>query len=142
MSTNTTNTNKSAKSAKSTKSTKSTKNPIRKITINGVEYKVKRTIKAMFIMEQITGHPFAINTLQEQYLFFWCMLYANNPDTCLDYDDFLNAIDDDNDLIQQLLRLNDDENTRDAMLSGEDGKDGEDGEDGEDKKKVAKMVNP
>ena len=133
MSTNTTNTNKSAKSAKSAK------NPIRKITINGVEYKVKRTIKAMFIMEQITGHPFAINTLQEQYLFFWCMLYANNPDTCLDYDDFLNAIDDDNDLIQQLLRLNDDENTRDEMLSGEDGKDGEDGE---DKKKVAKMVNP
>ena len=130
MSTNTTNTNKSAKSAKSTK------NPIRKITINGVEYKVKRTIKAMFIMEQITGHPFAINTLQEQYLFFWCMLYANNPDTCLDYDDFLNAIDDDNDLIQQLLRLNDDENTRDAMLSGGDDKDGT------DKKKVAKMVNP
>lgn len=133
MSTNTTNTNKSAKSAKSSK------NPIRKITINGVEYKVKRTIKAMFIMEQITGHPFAINTLQEQYLFFWCMLYANNPDTCLDYDDFLNAIDDDNDLIQQLLRLNDDENTRDEMLSGGDDKDGEDGE---DKKKVAKMVNP
>ena len=130
MSTNTTNTNKSAKSAK---------NPIRKITINGVEYKVKRTIKAMFIMEQITGHPFAINTLQEQYLFFWCMLYANNPDTCLDYDDFLNAIDDDNDLIQQLLRLNDDENTRDEMLSGGDDKDGKDGE---DKKKVAKVANP
>ena len=127
MSTNTTNTNKSAKSAK---------NPIRKITINGVEYKVKRTIKAMFIMEQITGHPFAINTLQEQYLFFWCMLYANNPDTCLDYDDFLNAIDDDNDLIQQLLRLNDDENIRDEMLSGADGADGA------DKKKVAKVANP
>ena len=136
MSTNTTNTNKSAKS---TKSAKSAKNPIRKITINGVEYKVKRTIKAMFIMEQITGHPFAINTLQEQYLFFWCMLYANNPDTCLDYDDFLNAIDDDNDLIQQLLRLNDDENTRDEMLSGGDDKDGADGE---DKKKVAKVANP
>lgn len=135
-STNTNNTNKSAMS------TKSTKNPIRKITINGVEYKVKRTIKAMFIMEQITGHPFAINTLQEQYLFFWCMLYANNPDTCLDYDDFLNAIDDDNDLIQQLIRLNDDESTRDEMLSGGDGDDGEDGEDGKAKKKVAKMVNP
>lgn len=126
----------STKNTNTTKSNKSTKNPIRKITINGVEYKVKRTIKAMFIMEQITGHPFAINTLQEQYLFFWCMLYANNPDTCLDYDDFLNAIDDDNDLIQQLIRLNDDENTRDEMLSGEDGADGE------AKKKVAKMVNP
>lgn len=123
-------------STNTNKSAKSTKNPIRKITINGVEYKVKRTIKAMFIMEQITGHPFAINTLQEQYLFFWCMLYANNPDTCLDYDDFLNAIDDDNDLIQQLIRLNDDESTRDEMLSGEDGKDDK------AKKKVAKMVNP
>ena len=50
--------------------------------------------------------------------------------------------DDDNDLIQQLIRLNDDENTRDEMLSGGDGKDGEDGEDGEAKKKVAKVVNP
>ena len=119
-----TNTNKSAKS---------TKNPIRKITINGVEYKVKRTIKAMFIMEQITGHPFAINTLQEQYLFFWCMLYANNPDTCLDYDDFFIAFDADNDLIQQLIRLNEDERTRDETLSGEDGK---------AKKKVAKGTNP
>ena len=127
---------KNTNTKNTTNTTKSTKNPIRKITINGVEYKVKRTIKAMFIMEQITGHPFAINTLQEQYLFFWCMLYANNPDTCLDYDDFLNAIDDDNDLIQQLIRLNDDESTRDEMLSGEDGKDDK------AKKKVAKVTNP
>lgn len=131
-----TNTTNTTNTTMSNKSTKSTKNPIRKITINGVEYKVKRTIKAMFIMEQITGHPFAINTLQEQYLFFWCMLYANNPDTCLDYDDFLNAIDDDNDLIQQLIRLNDDENTRDEMLSSKDG------EDDKAKKKVAKVANP
>lgn len=111
------------------KLTTPTKNPIRTIVINGVEYKVKRTIKAMFIMEQVTRKPFAIKTLQEQYLFFWCMLYANNPESCIDYDAFIDALDEDETLIPQLLKLNEDEDKRDGMMRA-DKADG-------DKKKVA-----
>lgn len=50
------------------------------IKINGEEYVIKYTIRALFMMEQITGKPFKINTLLDNYIFFYCMLLANNKD--------------------------------------------------------------
>ena len=65
------------------------------ITINNKEYKVKYTIRALFIFEQITGKAFEIKTLLDNYIFFYSMILANNPDNILDWNVFIDALDSD-----------------------------------------------
>nr|DAT70513.1 MAG TPA: tail assembly chaperone protein [Caudoviricetes sp.] len=65
------------------------------ITINNTEYKVKYTIRALFIFEQITGKAFEIKTLLDNYIFFYSMILANNPDNILDWNVFIDALDSD-----------------------------------------------
>ena len=75
------------------------------ITINNKEYKVKYTIRALFIFEQITKRPFEIKSTLDNYLFFYSMILANNPDTPLDWDEFIDAMDNDVSLIGQLNKI-------------------------------------
>ena len=96
------------------------------ITINKKQYKVKYTIRALFIFEQITGKPFNISTLFDNYLFFYCLLLANNPDNVIEWEEFIDAIDSDKDLYKQLSKAVTDYQKQDNLLSGED--------DGEEKK--------
>ena len=98
------------------------------ITIKGKQYKVKYTIRALFVFEQITGKPFNIATLFDNYLFFYCLILANNPDNILDFDDYLDAIDSDKDLYLQLSTVIESYQKYDNLLSAED--------DSDDKKKI------
>lgn len=90
------------------------------IKINDKEYKVKYTIRALFYWEQITGKPFAINTLLDNYLFFYCMILANNPDDVLEWDQFLNAIDDDPTLFTQINSTVEDSQKKDELFNNEE----------------------
>lgn len=90
------------------------------IKINDKEYKVKYTIRALFYWEQITGKPFAINTLLDNYLFFYCMILANNPDDVLEWDQFLNAIDNDPTLFSQLNSTVEDSQKKDELFNNEE----------------------
>ena len=69
------------------------------ITINNKEYKVKYTIRAMFIFEQIKGESFAINTS------LYSLILANNKDNPLSWDEFIDAIDNDPTIAQQINAL-------------------------------------
>lgn len=90
------------------------------IKINNKEYKVKYTIRALFYWEQITGKPFAINTLLDNYLFFYCMILANNPDNVLEWDQFLNAIDNDPTLFSQINSTVEDSQKKDELFNNEE----------------------
>lgn len=88
------------------------------ITINGTDYKVKYTIRALFLFEQITGKPFAVNTLLDNYIFFYCMILVNNTDKdILDWDDFINAIDNDADLMKQLTDIQLEQQKKNELLA-------------------------
>ena len=63
--------------------------------IKDKEYKLKYTLRALFIYEQITGRAFKLETLTDEYLFFYCMLAANNPDMNLTFDGLVDAMDED-----------------------------------------------
>lgn len=76
-----------------------------KITINNKKYDVKYTIRGLFIFEQITGKAFEIKTLLDNYIFFYSLIVANNPDNPIMWDDFLDAIDNDKDLFAQLNKV-------------------------------------
>lgn len=68
---------------------------MKKITINGKEYGIKYTIRALFIFEQITGKTFKIESLLDNYIFLYSMILANNKNEALEWDEFLDAVDND-----------------------------------------------
>lgn len=96
------------------------------ITINGEDYKVKYTIRALFLMEQITGKPFSIKTLLDNYLFFYCMILANNKDKekILGWDEFVDALDNDANLMKQLTDIQIEEQKKNELLADDKDKEG------------------
>lgn len=65
-----------------------------KIKINGTEYEAKNNIKAMLVFEGMTEKPFEIKTLTDICQYEFCMLYANNDNFTMDFNDFLEALED------------------------------------------------
>lgn len=94
------------------------------IKINGTDYKVKYTIRALFIFEQITGKAFAITSLLDNYIFFYSMLLANNPDNVLDWNEFIDALDNDPSIFNQLNDIVTKEEQKQKLLGEEQKKDG------------------
>lgn len=100
-----------------------------KITINKKKYEVRYTIRAIFLFEQITKAPFEIKTITDSYVFFYCMILANNPENVLEWDDYLNALDRDKTLFEKLNKIMLQQQEQDKMFE-----DNEKEEDGEEKK--------
>lgn len=67
---------------------------MKQITINGKNYNIKYSLRALFIFEQITNKSFEIKTLLDNYIFFYSMILASNKDKePLDWDEFIDALD-------------------------------------------------
>lgn len=75
------------------------------MTIKGQDYKLKYTLRALFIYEQITGKAFELKTITDEYLFFYCILMANNPDSSLTFDELIDAIDEDMSIMLEFQNL-------------------------------------
>lgn len=76
---------------------------MKQITINGKNYNLKYSLRALFIFEQITNKPFEIKTLLDNYIFFYSMILASNKDNePLDWDEFIDAMDDNPSLIAEM----------------------------------------
>lgn len=86
------------------------------ITINGKAYKIKYTIRALFIYEQITGKIFSMKTLTDEYIFFYSLIMANNPDSELTFDSFINAIDENPKLMKKYNKFMLEENKKQVQL--------------------------
>ena len=74
------------------------------IKIDGKEYKVKPTVRAMFIFEQITKKSFGIETMLDNYVYFYSLLLANNDDV-MEWDSFLDSLDEDPNIYTQLNNI-------------------------------------
>ena len=92
------------------------------ITIKNKEYKIKQTLRALFIFEQITGRPFEIKTMLDNYIFIYSVIIANNPDNILDWDDFIDALDENPNLLTEFTELNQEQNKVDTLFNSEDSK--------------------
>lgn len=74
------------------------------IKINNQEYKIKQTIRALFLFEEITGRQFEIKTTLDNYLYFYCILLANNDDF-MSWEEFITEIDNDPTIILSLSNV-------------------------------------
>lgn len=90
------------------------------IKINEKEYKIKYTIRALFIFEQIAGKPFAIDSLLDNYIFFYAILLANNPDEMMTWDDFINALDENPEIFAKIADAVNDLGKVDDMMAKSD----------------------
>ena len=72
------------------------------ITIKGNEYNIKYTIRSMFIFEKITKKQFKIDSLIDWYVLYYCIILANNMDTTLTFDEFIDACDDDTSIVTKM----------------------------------------
>ena len=63
------------------------------ITIKDTTYKVKYSIRAMFVFEKLTGKIFNLENLMDWYIFYYSMILANNPECVLLFDDFIDECD-------------------------------------------------
>ena len=74
------------------------------ITIQDKTYKIKYSIRALFIFEQLTGKSFSLDSLMNQYVFFYSMLLANNSECTLTFDKFIDKCDEDFTLVTNLQK--------------------------------------
>lgn len=98
---------------------------MKEITINSKNYKVKYTLRALFIFEQITGRSFEMHTMMDNYLFFYCMIVANNPDSFLSWDEFIDALDENPLLLTEFAELSSDISKKNNLLLEEVTEEGE-----------------
>lgn len=96
------------------------------ININGKEYNLKYSVRSLFLFEQITKKSFKIETLLDNYIFFYCIILANNKDNPIEWDDFIDAIDDDATLFSRMTEIIAKQQKKNELLEDDDEK--EDGE--------------
>lgn len=74
------------------------------VKINGETYKIKYTLRALFIFENITGKSFNVESSMEQFLFYYAIILANNPDMKMTFDDFIDACEPDADGSAEIIK--------------------------------------
>ena len=95
------------------------------VNINGKDYQIKQTVRGLFLWEQIAGRPFEVKTTLDNYLYYYCLILANNKDCDLDWDGFLDATDNDPSIIIEITKALADLSKLEKMLdSGEKDNDG------------------
>jgi len=100
------------------------------VTINGESYKIKYTLRALFIFENITGKSFNVVSSMEQFLFYYAILLANNPGMKMTFDDFIDACEPDAEGSAEIIKsfsdmLTAQEHKMALMKSGNEGAGGE-----------------
>ena len=58
----------------------------------------------------------------DNYIFFYSVIIANNPDNILDWDDFIDALDESPNLLTEFTELNQEQNKVDTLFNSEDSK--------------------
>lgn len=78
---------------------------MKKVTINGTEWKLAYNLRSLFVYEEAAGHPYKGEKTIDTYLLFWAMLYANNTDFPLEFDEFVDVCDADMSLYQTFAEV-------------------------------------
>lgn len=95
---------------------------MRKVSIKGVSYKLRYTLRSFFIYEQITGAPYDNDKLSNSYILLYSTLCACNRDFSLSFDDLIDECDADPVIFQEFIEMLGEEADRIRMLK----KDGDD----------------
>lgn len=76
-----------------------------KITIKDKELDVKYSLRGQLIFEKVADKGFAINGLYDFVLFLYCSILASNKDYNIDWDDFLDYVDEHPDILIEFTNM-------------------------------------
>lgn len=62
------------------------------INIDGKDYKIKRTIRSLFVYERVFGKTMSIATTEDTFQYLWATIKANNEDAPT-YEAFIDWVD-------------------------------------------------
>lgn len=96
---------------------------MRTVKIKGTQMKIKPTLRALFIFEEIKGGKFEIERLLDNYLFLYCVILANNPDCNMTWDEFIDVMDNDPTLVDEINSILKTAEEIDKILTGDKSKD-------------------
>ena len=65
-----------------------------KIKINDTEIILKQSIRSLLMFENITGASYAPKSLNDVLLYLYCVVVASSKDYSIEYDQFIDWIDD------------------------------------------------
>lgn len=65
-----------------------------KIKINDKEIELKQTIRSLIMYENIKGESYSPKSLNDILLYIYCVVIASSKDYSIDYDAFIDWIDD------------------------------------------------
>ena len=71
------------------------------IKVSDKTIKLKSTVRALLIFENITGKTFAPSTVQDVLTYFYCVVIASAKDYTIKFEDFLDALDENPKVLQQ-----------------------------------------
>ena len=94
------------------------RNFMKKITINGKTYNFKQNLKAMIMYEKMTDKPFNITTFTDIITLMYCCIIASNEDDYIGFNEFLEALDNQPELLSELSDLIAKEQEKTTLLSG------------------------
>jgi hypothetical protein len=72
-----------------------------KITINEKEIELKYTLRSMLMYENITEKTFNPTTMSDIITFMYCIVVASSKDYSLKFDDFIDWLDDNPNMINE-----------------------------------------
>ena len=75
---------------------------MRTVSIKGVEYNLRYTLRALFIYEELKGEPYSGAKIINNYILLFSMLLANNKDFSLSFNEVIEACDDNPSIFQWL----------------------------------------
>lgn len=69
------------------------------ITVKGKEIELKQSIRALMIYENISGKTFEPKGLSDVISYMYCVVVASSGDYSLTFDEFIDEIDNNNDIV-------------------------------------------
>ena len=95
------------------------------IALNGKTYRLKYTLRGLFVYEQIAGVPFSPEKTLNVFLLIFCFLIVNNEDFSMSFEKFMDILDDEPETVKNIFAWMAEETARINLISGEKTEDGE-----------------
>ena len=80
--------------------------------INGKNYELTYGLRPMFVFEEMAGKPFEVKTLLDTYIFCYACIISNKDNPPLDFNEFIDACDENPGIIEEFNKFIDSEMKR------------------------------
>lgn len=87
-----------------------------KVKIKDREIELKYSFRSLIIYENIQNKTFAPQTMTDVLVFFYCSIVGSDRDVVLSFDDFLDMIDENPELVTEFSEWLTNELNKDSML--------------------------